>query len=196
MDLERVMITRNGIGMGTSDGPVGSSGRINTAWFRLGYTQDDGIPGITPNSGPNQTDELGSADVNSTALEYGTNGILRTTKSGDDYTFKAFNPSIGSFPGNTLTSFVRVLGMWMPIGVSPTGKFGLITRTISARSGSQAGKGIVNVQEISDTGLIQNPPVIDPITTWNWAASSFQAGKYCWIEPNQQGFFFLVSCEC
>jgi hypothetical protein len=197
VDLERIMIAQNGIGMGTSDGPIGSAGRINTSWFRLGYTQDSGIPGITPNTGPDNTDELGSADVDGTEIEYGTNGFLRTTKSDDSYTFKAFNPNVGAIPGNTLTTFVRVLGLWVPLTASPSGHVGLITSTISARVSKFPGRGFVSVQEIDDTDdLLKDTDPVTSLKVYNYSTATFQVGKYCWVEPDARGKIWLVSAEC
>ncbi len=201
VDLGRVMIARNGIGMGTSDGPVGSAGRINTSWFRLGYTPASGIPGITPNSGPDEQDEMGSADVDGADFVYGTGGIVRVARFKDDseYNFKAFNPNVGTAPGNTLTTFVRTLGLWVPLSASPSSHFGIIVDAIQPRVGTKAGNGFVKIKIVDKNGNITDPdPLPDPpnLETWNWAAASFQAGKYCWIEQDNTGKYFLVSCEC
>ncbi len=203
VDLQRMMIAKNGIGMGTQDGPIGGSGRVNTAWFRLGYTPAGGIPGMTPAPHPpSDQDQLGSADVNGACIEWRNSGEVQVVKftDQDEWNFKAFNLNLGATPGNALTAFVRVLGLWMPLGAAPTGHFGIIVSEIKPRVAKKAGFGFVKIQQVSDDdGTIKDPdPLPDPpnVKTWNWAAATFAVGRYCWVEQDNTGRFFLVSCEC
>ncbi len=201
VDLQRMMIDQNGIGMGTQDGPIGGSGRVNTSWFRLGYTPAGGIPGMTPATVPSDNDQLGSADVNGACIEWRNSGEVQVIKftDQDEWNFKAFNPNLGAAPGNALTAFIRVIGLWMPLTSSPTGHMGQIIETIKPRVGSKAGDGAVKIKEIDDDGNIKDPdPLPDPpnLTVWNYSTATFQSGKYCFIDQDERGRWWLVSTEC
>ncbi len=201
VDLQRMMITRNGIGLGTQDSPIGGSGRVNTAWFRLGYTDSNGIPGMKPATVPSDHDRLGSANVQGASIEWQLNGEVDVIKfkvqDKDNYNFKAFNQSVATAPGNTLTAFVRVLGLWMPL-TSATGRMGVVSGTITPRIGSVAGFGFVAPKIIDNDGNIKDStPVPDPVKVWNFASNlTGQVNRYCWFEPDNTGKHWLVSIEC
>lgn len=69
------------------------------------------------------------------------------------------------------------------------------TGGISARSGATPGSGSVNIQEFDETNEITDSGV--PLTAYNLSSSTtIAAGKYCWIEQDVNGYWWLTTAEC
>ncbi len=201
--VERMMRSKGGMGIGVLGGTFGQATRIDRSWFRFGYTSPNGIPGLIPGESDTDNDVLGkSTDVIGVSLQglvgdkEGDVEVLESNED-DNWTFTAYNPNLGAAPGNTLTAFINIAGVWVPLTASPSGHVGLITATISGRVSKFPGRGSVSVQEIDDKDdLLKETDPATILKVYNYSTATFQSGKYCWIEPDAKGKFWLVSAEC
>ncbi len=71
-----------------------------------------------------------------------------------------------------------------------------LSNGITARVGTTPGTGTarfysydVTTDKLVDQGVDQNP-------VKNFSATAIGSGKYCWIEPDSGGTWFVVSAEC
>ncbi len=77
-----------------------------------------------------------------------------------------------------------------------SGKSVGLTGSITARSGVTPGSGSVQLYRydsasghLVDSSVNQNP-------VYNFAASAIPSGKFCWIEQDGDGTWWVVSVEC
>ncbi len=68
------------------------------------------------------------------------------------------------------------------------------TSTITARSGSTAGSGTVQLQDFDGTSY--SDAAESPLTVYLFSATSISSGKYCWVAPDPGGWWHVVSVEC
>jgi hypothetical protein len=196
------MLTRISGAQGVTWTPGGPSIVQPGLQFRFGLTSSRGIPAANPiqpkdGTNPEVPGIPGIAsDVTSVTitLDDPKNGKM---KSWPDDQFTGANPFVGSIPASTLLAFALINDLWVPLAGGSASHFGIITTTITARSGTQSGNGVVSVRVKDKAGGIITPkPAIDPITVYNWAATSFTVNHYCWISQDAAGTWWLVSCEC
>ncbi len=169
--------------------------------FRFGLTGPGGIGAATPikPKTATQAEVPGvpgiAKDVISVTITFSdtTNGEM---KSWPDSTFTGVNCLTSSVPGNTTIPFFLINDLWIA-GQSHSGRLAIITGSgITARVGKKVGSGSVSVQEIDSTDMLvdASPPI--NLTVKNYSTTAFAAAKYCWIEQDARGTYWLVSVEC
>jgi hypothetical protein len=71
--------------------------------------------------------------------------------------------------------------------------------TITARSGTTAGTGtvyLVDVSVVSGTCTLSTTAVQITVYSFSGTTGGIASGKYCWIEQDVTGNYFLTSSEC
>ncbi len=169
--------------------------------FRFGLTGPSGIPAATPIKPKTLTEDEApgvpgiSKDVISVTITFSdtTNGEM---KSWPDSKFTGVNCLTSAIPGNTTIPFFLINDLWIA-EQSQSGRMAIITGSgITARVGKKVGSGSVSVQEIDSTDMIvdASPPI--NLTVKNYSITAFSAAKYCFIDQDGHGTWWLVSVEC
>lgn len=85
-------------------------------------------------------------------------------------------------------------GTLVRLGSSRLGRPAVTSSTITARSGTTPGTGTVTPLWYNGSALANDGS--DLTVLFYSASASIGSGKYCWIQQDQRGIWWLISAEC
>jgi hypothetical protein len=71
------------------------------------------------------------------------------------------------------------------------------TSTISASNGTTAGSGTVEFYTLDiSTATLFDTGCTDTVYLWSTAVGGIPSGKWCWVEQDMAGAWWVISAEC
>lgn len=101
-------------------------------------------------------------------------------------------PLTGAGSGLKLTS--TPFGTAYQVSRTSKGYLAYSTSAITARSSTTAGTGTVYLCSTNGTTISQDAAA--EIDVLNFSATALTINKYCWIEQDSDGWWWVVSMEC
>lgn len=125
---------------------------------------------------------------------------LKRFRKGDALTSAKLNELVDAINQNQVTAgpglkaFVSTAGTYL-CGIRPArGQVAYTTSSITARSGTTAGSGTATLQFLSSTTITTTG--IPDVTAYSYSATAIASGKYCWVQQDTNGTWWVISVEC
>ena len=127
---------------------------------------------------------------------------LRRVRAGDAISAREWNELVERVTRNEIrannTGGLNVqktaFGVVLSLASRPGQMLAKTSSAISARSGTTAGTGTVTPQYLNGTTLGDDG---QDLTVYFFSASaSIDSGKYCWIEQDRAGVWWITAVEC